>query len=191
MLRKLPAAVGRLLIRRRAGIDGTVCSRLRTRQVSEAFIISSSFADGGPLPISCTADGKGLSPALRWGNTSAEIESLALIVEDADSPTPHPLVHAIAVDIGNGILSLAEGSLGADDPGGQFRMGRNSYLREAWLAPDPPPAHGPHRYVFQLFALKPGGRGFSGRPGRGELIDIVLERAIAVGIITGTYERTA
>ena len=46
-----------------------------------------------------------------------------------------------------------------------------------------------HRYAFQLFALKDG-KLFSDAPGRKELAEAVRNRAIAVGSLVGTYERT-
>ena len=32
-------------------------------------------------------------------------------------------------------------------------VGRNCFLSEGWLPPDPPPRHGEHDYVFQLVAF--------------------------------------
>ncbi len=68
------------------------------------------------------------------------------------------------------------------------RAGPNSYLQRAWLPPDPPPGHGEHRYVFQVFALMPG-PSFPSPPGRREFIEVILNRAVAVGCLIGTYER--
>ena len=59
---------------------------------------------------------------------------------------------------------------------------------QAWLPPDPPPGHGIHRYVFQVFALR-SGTDFSASPGRQELIDAIANRAVAGGYLIGTYER--
>jgi hypothetical protein len=44
--------------------------------------------------------------------------------------------------------------------------------------------------VFQVFALIPGAD-LSRVPGRREFIEVILDRAIAVGCLIGTYERAA
>ena len=67
--------------------------------------------------------------------------------------------------------------------------GRNSYFISGWLPPDPPPGHGPHRYVFQLFVLGAGDP-FGGTPGRDAVMDAVRERGIAAGCLIGTYARS-
>jgi phosphatidylethanolamine-binding protein (PEBP) family uncharacterized protein len=68
--------------------------------------------------------------------------------------------------------------------------GQNSFLTHAWLPPDPPPGHGEHRYVFQIFAL-PAEATFEDAPGRHAFIQTVLRHAIGVGCLIGTYERAA
>ena len=67
-------------------------------------------------------------------------------------------------------------------------LGRNSYLQHGWLPPDPPPGHGKHRYAFQVFALA-GDEPVPEAPGRDALMALLEARAIASGMIIGTYER--
>ena len=69
-----------------------------------------------------------------------------------------------------------------------LKTGRNSYLQAGWLPPDPPPGHGVHRYAFQLFALE-AGPAFEGTPGRDAVVEALKERALASGLLIGTYER--
>ena len=67
--------------------------------------------------------------------------------EDADSPTPHPLVHAIAWNLPGRDAYLPAGALrGPTAHGDGHALGLNSLLRAEYLPPDPPPGHGPHRY---------------------------------------------
>ncbi len=192
MLEKLPEGLGQALVNQRAGMDQAVYNHLHAlRETARLDVSSPVFAFNGLLPKRCTADGEGISPPLNWRDCPKDAGSFAIIVEDADSPTPHPLVHAIAVDLAPEIESIPEGALNADQqPDVSFAMGSNSFFKHAWLPPDPPPGHGAHRYVFQVFALRPGA-GFSKSVGRGEFIKVVLERAIAVGCLIGLYERSA
>ena len=190
MLEKLPDVVGHALHDQRAGLDKIAFQRIDLRAGMAALDLKSlAFVDHGPLPANCTADGPGHSPPLQWTGVPPGSASLLLIVEDADSPTPQPLVHAIVVDLPAEDGALAEGALESPDhPGAGYRMGRNSYLQSSWLPPDPPPGHGVHRYAFQLFALvaEPG---FSETPGRDEVLDALREHALASGCLIGTYER--
>jgi Raf kinase inhibitor-like YbhB/YbcL family protein len=191
MLEKLPEAVGQLLGGQRAGLDKILFNTFDLREgTAKITLTSPAFIDHGPIPPQYTADGEGLSPEIDWNGVPPSTASLALIVEDADSPTPAPLVHAIAVDIDPKRIQLQEGELQETDHGKNtaLSLGRNSFLRQAWLPPDPPPGHGFHRYAFQLFALADG-KPFKDAPGRQELIEALRERAIASGCLIGTYTR--
>jgi Raf kinase inhibitor-like YbhB/YbcL family protein len=190
MLEKLPDAIGHALSGQRAGLDKIAFQRIDLRQGMAAIQVQSlAFADHAPLPERCTADGEGLSPPLQWTGVPEGAASALLIVEDADAPTPQPLVHAIVVDLAAGDGALAEGALESPDhEGAGHRTGRNSYLRTGWLPPDPPPGHGVHRYAFQVFALGPGAS-FSETPGRDEVLEVLAEHALASGCLIGTYVR--
>ena len=190
MLEKLPDAIGHALSGQRAGLDKIAFQRIDLRAGMAAITLGSlAFSDHTPLPVRCTADGEGLSPPLHWTGVPATAAALLLIVEDADAPTPLPLVHAIVVDLPAGDGALAEGALESPDHAGAgFRLGRNSYLRAAWLPPDPPPGHGVHRYAFQIFALA-AQPAWSETPGRDEVLGALAEQAIASGCLIGTYER--
>ena len=193
MLEKLPDVIGHALHGVRAGLDEIVFNTLGLREgMASIEITSAAFVDHGPLPTRCIADapdGEGVSPPLRWAGLPAGTASLLLIVEDADSPTPNPLVHAIVVD-----LPLTDGLLveaAIPSPGNEgtgLNVGRNSALQAAWLPPDPPPGHGVHRYAFQLFALGQA-PDFSDSPGRDEVVEALRAHAIASGLLIGTHER--
>lgn len=190
MLEKLPEALGHLLRDQRAGLDAVVFNRIGLRAGAGTLVVQSlAFQDHGPMPALFTADGEGLSPPLHWSGIPEGAESLVLVVEDADAPTPQPLVHAIVVDLPATLANLPEGALKSPDHEGTgFHTGRNSYLSPAWLPPDPPPGHGVHRYVFQLFALS-AGEEFDGTPGRDAVVEALRERALASGMLVGTYTR--
>lgn len=191
MLENLPATVGEALSEVRAGLDQTLFHAVDLRQGMAALVVTSlAFADHAPIPDRYTADGPGLSPPLQWRGVPAAASEVLLIVEDADSPTPQPFVHAIAhrlpaADDG----ALAEGTLSTVDGAEPLvPMGRNSLLQLRWLPPDPPPGHGVHRYIFQVFALGPG-PALPDQPGRDALRQALVERGLASGCLVGTYER--
>ena len=147
MLENLPDALGHALRNQRAGLDQVLFNMVGLGNGTAALQLSSlAFADHAPMPAQYSADGAGVSPPLAWTGVPAETASLLLIVEDADAPTPHPLVHAIVVDLPPGDGALPEGALrSGDNEGLGYHTGRNSYLQAAWLPPDPPPGHGVHR----------------------------------------------
>jgi hypothetical protein len=190
MLDKLPEALGHALREQRAGMDKLAFSLIDLRQGTAALQVQSlAFADHAPIPEIYTADGEGLSPPLQWTGVPSGTGSVLLMVEDADAPMPHPLVHAIVVDLPPQDGSLAEGALKSPGHDGEgLKTGRNSFLQARWLPPDPPPGHGVHRYAFQLFALKPGAS-FGRTPGRDEVLQALRDYAIASGCLIGTYER--
>ncbi|MFN6992685.1 MAG: YbhB/YbcL family Raf kinase inhibitor-like protein [Aquincola tertiaricarbonis] len=188
MLEKLPGMLGHALRHQRAGLDQTVFHHTPLRTGQAALEVGSlAFADHAPMPARYTADGEGLSPPLHWRGVPPNASSVLLIVEDADAPTPHPLVHGIVVDLPPDQTALAEGAFDHTE-GSEAHAGRHSFLGSGWLPPDPPPGHGTHRYVFQVFALGPG-EPFSETPGRDEVLAALQERALASGCLIGTYER--
>ena len=190
MLENLPDAIGHAMRDMRAGLDNIAFNQSGLRAGMAAIEVGSlAFADHAPIPERYTADGEGVSPPLHWRGIPENTGSLLLIVEDADAPTPRPLVHAILVDLPPGDGALAEGAIQSPDHEGQhLHEGRNSYLLSGWLPPDPPPGHGVHRYAFQVFALA-AGEGFGNTPGREAVMEAVHERALASGCLIGTYER--
>ena len=192
MLEHVPAWLGHALVNVRAGAEKLTILHPGLVDVDHATLDLSSpaFAQESMLPPRFTADGAGVSPPLLWGTPPAGTASLALLVEDADAPALQPLVHAIVWGIPADAGRLAEGAIvadGAGDAGGD--VGRNSYLREGWLPPDPPTGHGEHRYAFQLFALDAGAGDPGESPGRGALIEAMTGHVLAAGLLVGLYAR--
>lgn len=191
MLQNVPAKVGRALSGMRNGPENLVSADASFAEVPDIIQLTSpAFAQGGPIPVAYTEDGAKLSPPLVWIGVPPEAESLVLLIEDQDSPTPRPLVHAILADMKPSDGELAEGALPSPGHEGSGpEMGRNSFMRRAYLPPDPPTGHGLHRYAFQMFALDMVPE-FSSVPGRGALVEALRGHVIARGLLVGTYERT-
>lgn len=191
MLEHLPHWLGHAMRGLRAGADKLAIVQLRmSGDVPSLDLMSPAFADGARLPPRFTADGEGVSPPLVWGPVPDGTASLALLVEDADAPTPQPLVHAVVWGLAADTGRLPEGAIARDGDGAPDGrdVGRNSYFSEGWLPPDPPTGHGAHRYAFQLFALAAGDDPES-NPGRGDLLEAMAGRVLAAGLLIGTYAR--
>ena len=150
MLEHVPAWLGHMIRDRRAGHGKLVAAYPEIRLGADTIDLSSpAFPAGGRLPVRFTADGEGVSPPLVWTDVPEGTISLALIVEDPDAPASQPLVHAIVWDMPPDEKHISEGAIAPDGDGGpDGDVGRNSFLREGWLPPDPPTGHGEHDYVF-------------------------------------------
>ena len=192
MLEHLPRWLGHALGAVRAGADRVAVAALRPGEVAPISLASAAFGDGERIPERFTADGEGISPPLHWGPLPEGTAALALLVEDADSPSLNPFVHAVVWDLDLDANSLDEGAIGTGGdgaPGGDGpETGRNSYLQRRWLPLDPPPGHGEHHYVFQLFALS-SVPDLERAPGRSALLDELGGRLLGAGVLTGTYSR--
>ena len=145
---------------------------------------SPAFANGAPIPIAYTGEGQDVSPPLVWTGVPEGTEQLLLVVEDPDAPTPQPWIHWVLANLRPDLPGLAEGS----DGGGSAAT--NSFRKLGYGGPMPPPGHGPHRYVFTLYALDfwvdlPAG-GFTLHDlQRGPL----AEHTLGTAELVGTYER--
>jgi Raf kinase inhibitor-like YbhB/YbcL family protein len=187
MMQLIPTGIGHLLQKLRAGVGKLAVNDPKLAIVADTLgVTSPAFAHGAPIPARFTEDGEKRSPALAWSNMPSGAHGWALLVEDADSPTPRPLVHAIAYG-GRATTSLAEGALSSprrDD----FEAGRNSFFQLEYLPPDPPPGHGAHRYAFQLFAIDAPLQ-FAKPPSRSQLSPRCAGMCSPKGHLIGTYER--
>ncbi|MCJ2113070.1 YbhB/YbcL family Raf kinase inhibitor-like protein [Methylobacterium sp. E-025] len=185
MLEKIPAAVGQALSGLKAGLEKTVFHADFADAPETIALTSPAFADGAGMPVRFTADGDGTSPPLAWSGLSAGTASVAILAEDAGSPTPQPLVHLIVWNLAPDVSDLAEGAASAN---ARVDLGKNSFLKDGWLPPDPPTGHGPHRYLFQVYALDRL-LDLPASPGRGALVDAMRGHVLAKGSLAGTYER--
>jgi Raf kinase inhibitor-like YbhB/YbcL family protein len=190
MLENLPAGLGRALRTARPGIeqtlfyDAAICG-----DVGVLVVTSPEFGHEEEFPVRYTEDGARISPPIAWQGVPAGAQSVVVAIEDADSPTPAPLVHAIVWNLPPTDGALSEGAMrsGATEGDG-LSMGRNSCFSAKYLPPDPPPGHGPHRYVIQVFALncRPD---LGDSPGRSRLIEHLKGHVLAKGLLVGIYER--
>ena len=120
-------------------------------------LTSSAFVDGDPIPRRHTGDGLDASPPLAWTGEPEGTQSLALVCDDPDAPTPEPWVHWVIYHLVGNLKGLPAGIRRAptlDEPVGAMQ-GRNSWPTDnvRYRGPAPPPGHGLHHYHFRLYAL--------------------------------------
>ena len=123
----------------------------------------------------------------------SDCESLLLVVEDPDAPKPMPFVHLIMYDIPPQTTSLPEGTIINGQLSEQsydlgLKLGTNTLFKPEYMAPSPPPGHGPHRYHFQLIALDLE-LSYSQAPTLIEIKADIEHHVLAFGELVGIYER--
>lgn len=190
MLEHVPSVLGHALKGLRPGIEKLTYRARDFAEVPDSIrVTSTAFSEGGVIPERFTDDGAKLSPPLAWSNIPSLARAIVLLVKDADSPTPAPLVHAIAWNLTGADGALEEGMLKSEGSGGWPQaLGHNSFLKAEYLPPDPPSGHGAHHYAFQIYALDQA-LTFEGDPGRSALVDAMRSHVLAKGCLIGVYER--
>jgi Raf kinase inhibitor-like YbhB/YbcL family protein len=190
MLEKLPHVIGQRLKGTGPGLDQTMYFHSGLSTIPETITVTSPvLTDGQAIPRRFTEDGEKLSPPLGWTGVPPTAQSVVLVIEDADSPTPAPIVHALVFDLPGQDGGIAAGDLrSAGSNGSAHILGKNTFLQKCYLPPDPPPGGGAHRYVFQVYALdRP--TGLVEGAGRGALKAALEGHVVARGCIIATYER--
>ncbi|TAJ34195.1 MAG: YbhB/YbcL family Raf kinase inhibitor-like protein [Reyranella sp.] len=127
-------------------------------------VASDSFKEGGALAMDhiLSADygfgcgGGNKSPHLRWSGAPEGTKSFAVSCFDPDAPTGSGFWHWVVVNIPAGTTEL---KLDAGNPkAGLMPAGalqtRTDFGAPGYGGPCPPQGHGPHRYVFTVFAVK-------------------------------------
>lgn len=117
-------------------------------------LTSSAFSDQGAIPKQFTCDGSDVSPELAWSNVPADSKSLALIVDDPDTPAPiapvmtwvHWVLYNIPVT-----TSKLYSNIGPENLPKGTLQGKNDWKQPGYKGPCP--TFGAHRYFFKLYAL--------------------------------------
>lgn len=104
------------------------------------------------------AGGENISPEFAWSGAPAGTKSFALTMYDPDAPTGSGWWHWVVYDIPADATGLPRGA-GATGGGALpkgAKQGRTDFGTREYGGAAPPPGHGPHRYVFTLYALNVG-----------------------------------
>ena len=182
--------LGRMLKNRRAGQE-TLAWAVPGLEAEETLTLrSEAFSDGGLIPREYRGRilGENVSPALEWDQPPAGTVELAFLVEDPDVPhAGRAGVHLAVSGIDPERRGFAKRALMVGVPAIGKRFGKASVGRLGWVGPMPVPGHGPHAYVFQLFALDTA-LGLSQGFCRDELVAAMEGHVLGRAKLTGLYE---
>ena len=164
-------------------------------------VSSPAFKQGESIPADFTADGRDVSPTLRWNGAPPGTREFALILDDPDAPTPQPFVHWVIYKIPGTAAGLPEGlPMGAavKAPGlesaaqgltgfAMFARGGGPPPQPGYRGPAPPPGK-PHHYTFKVYALNAPLEVRDGMT-KDDLLKAMEGKIIAQGELVGLYER--
>lgn len=112
-------------------------------------LTSDDFADGETLPEAQVYAHGNRSPHLAWAGAPEGTKSFAITCYDPDAPTGSGFWHWTVANIPAGVTELPAGG---PVPAGAVE-GRTDYGPPGFGGAAPPAGHGPHRYIFTVFAV--------------------------------------
>jgi hypothetical protein len=194
------AVLGTLLRNKRPDERNFAWNQANLSAPDTITLTSRDFTDAGTLDKRYSGSrvgGENLSPHLAWSGSTSGSAELLLLIEDLDAPLGSaPAVHCLALIEEAGLQTpreLPAGALAKKSPAPGVTLLR-SLVGRGYHGPEPLKGHGPHRYVFQVFALS---QSLLSRPDRDALIKArprallaaVDAPVLARGRITGISER--
>ncbi|MBX9706947.1 MAG: YbhB/YbcL family Raf kinase inhibitor-like protein [Caulobacteraceae bacterium] len=147
-------------------------------------VASNDFRDGETLPDAQVYALGNRSPHLKWSGAPEGTKSFAITCYDPDAPTGSGFWHWTVANIPADVTEIAAGG---PVPAGAVE-GRTDFGQPGFGGAAPPAGHGPHRYIFTVFAVDI------------ETLDVVPENSgaifgfnlhfhtLAKASITGVYE---
>jgi Raf kinase inhibitor-like YbhB/YbcL family protein len=150
--------------------------------VASMTVASSSFKNGGAIPARFSCDGANVSPDIQWSTPPAGTKSIAIVVDDSD--TPLLFTHWLAYDIPASTHDIPEGASTPSTRLVHAAEGTNNFGDVGYGGPCPP--SGTHHYNFRIYALDvdltlPPGQN------KDQLADAVQGHILAKGLITGVF----
>lgn len=112
-------------------------------------LTSNDITDGGVLPDAQVQARGNTSPHLAWSDAPEGTKSFAVTVYDPDAPTGSGFWHWTVANIPADIREIPAGG---PLPSGAVE-GRTDFGEPGFGGAAPPAGHGPHRYIFSVFAV--------------------------------------
>ena len=131
------------------------------------------------MPTQFTCDGNDAPPPINVSDPPKDTRSFAVIMDDPDAPKG-TFTHWLAYDIPAGKTELQTGAA---------KTLRNSFGREAYGGPCPPPGHGRHRYFFTVYTVDVPSLPIAGET-RQDLEKALESHTLARARLMGQYERS-
>ena len=170
----------------------------QVRKAEEAFhtpltkslsVTSTTFSEGGSLPIRCTCEGGDTRPAIQVDSFPPGTQSVVLIATDPDAPSPaiklFHFMHWAVVDLPPTPLTLPEAAPADPIPNG-FML-KNGFGAQAFIGPCPP--FGEHRYIFRVYALNAANLHQPVDASYTDLIKAMDGKVISYGELVGVYQK--
>ncbi len=149
------------------------------------ILSSSAFKNGGIIPLKYTADGKNISPALKWKGDRAGVKSYVIVCNDPDS-SEGTWVHWILYNIPADISEIEENTGNVPELPGNAVHGRNSWGKVEYRGPDSPLVT--HRYFFTIYAVDTEIH-LKSAPEIHELQEVMKGHVISEGQLMGLYSK--
>ncbi|WP_312820987.1 YbhB/YbcL family Raf kinase inhibitor-like protein [Brevundimonas sp.] len=152
-------------------------------------LTSNDLTDGGQLPDAQVYAKGNVSPHLKWSGAPEGTKSFAITCYDPDAPTGSGFWHWTVANIPADVNELEAGAGSPDGklPAGAIQ-GRTDFGQAGFGGAAPPAGHGPHRYIFTVFAVDTD-RLEVGADDSGAVYGFNLHfHTLAKASITGIYE---
>jgi len=143
-------------------------------------VSSSAFPDGEPIPVAYTCEGNDIAPPIAWTGHPPSTRSFAVICDDPDAPMG-TFTHWVLYDVPASVTAIAEDARDVGVPG------VNSFRREGYGGPCPPPGAA-HHYVFHVYALDVPSLGEPGLT-KSQALAAMKGHVLAEGRCVGTFAR--
>ena len=149
-------------------------------------LTSNDITDGGVLPDAQVQAKGNASPHLKWSGAPEGTKSYAVTCYDPDAPTGSGFWHWTVANIPANVSELPAGG---PVPTGAVE-GRTDFGAPGFGGAAPPPGHGPHRYIFTVFAVDTDKLDVT-PDNSGAVFGFNLHfHTLAKATITATYENT-
>lgn len=150
-------------------------------------VSSDSFENYGFIPERYTGRGEDISPSLKIDKVIAEAKSIAIIMDDPDTPIG-TFTHWVVWNIPANISYIPEGLPKEKSIAllGDACQGKNGYLTTGYRGPKPPRGTGAHLYRFKVYVLDTELK-LKSSAGKNQLQRAMDGHVLQYGILTGRF----